>query len=404
MLRPRDLLLALRLDEGDIEADLPLSASVRAEIASGRHAADCAGRSCLRKPAASSTAQRATVTIDIDRAEFRFNWDAQHRRLSSRFRSIRAATSSPCAPNGGGARRDRNGVWLAHDCTRGDAGHRSGHPGASGRRTTRAFALNRVTARARVDTLLTRIDVEQGDFSRIDTRPAHNVGVAVTGSLDYSGAEPRLAFGVAGTRMPMLGDEADVAGIRGVRRSAPGSNDHISGGIVERVVIAGNAPLADFKTDGPPMPEEGLSIDIETSGTTLQPIGNLPAIRDADLNVHVTGATANVSLGRGTVEVAPGRKLNIAGGVFAVPDTHLKPAARQRAIPHRRNGAGRGHLVIQRRVARHRRAGARPGDQPRHRHGSGDVQCGAGARRDVRSCRRPTASPPTSPISPPTTC
>ena len=44
-----------------------------------------------------------------------------------------------------------------------------------------------------------RIDLDQGDFSRIDTRPMQNVAVAVTGSFDYGGAEPHLAFGVAGT-------------------------------------------------------------------------------------------------------------------------------------------------------------------------------------------------------------
>ena len=74
------------------------------------------------------------------------------------------------------------------------------------------------------------------------------------------------------------------------------------------------------------MPEEGFSVDIETSGTTLRPLDSLPAIHDADLTVHITGATANVSLGRGTVEVTPGRKLNIASGIFEIPDTHLKPA------------------------------------------------------------------------------
>jgi hypothetical protein len=101
---------------------------------------------------------------------------------------------------------------------------------------------------------------------------------------------------------------------------------HISGGVVERVVIAGNASLAEFKTGGPPMPADGLSIDIETSGTTLRPLATLPAIRDADLTVRITGATATVNLGRGTVEVTPGRKLNIASGVFDVANTHLKPA------------------------------------------------------------------------------
>ena len=187
------------------------------------------------------------------------------------------------------------------------------------------IAINRVAVRARIDTNRKRIELEQGDFSRIDTRPSHNIGIAVTGSLDYAGAEPHIAFGVAGTRMPVSALKrlwplfAAVA----VRNWV---EEHISGGMVERVVVAGNAPLEDFKHNGPPVPEDGLSVDIETSGTTLRPISNLPPIRDADLTVRITGRNAVVNLGRGTVEAAPGRKLNIASGVFEVPDTHPKPA------------------------------------------------------------------------------
>src|SRR5665213_2819983 len=145
-----------------------------------------------------------------------------------------------------------------------------------------------------------RIDLDQGDFGRIDTRSSHNVGLAVTGSLDYSGAEPRLAFGVAATRMPMavLKRMWPVFTAVHVREWA---ESHISGGMVERVVVAGNAPLPYFKANGPPMSDEGLSVDIETSGTTMRPIETLPAIRDADLTVHVTGGTATINLGRGTV-------------------------------------------------------------------------------------------------------
>ena len=170
-----------------------------------------------------------------------------------------------------------------------------------------------------------RIEVEQGDFGRIDTRPSQNIGMAVTGSLDYAGSEPRIAFGAAGTRMPVSALKRlwPIFAAIDVRDWV---EEHISGGMVERVLVAGNAPLEDFKHNGPPMPEDGLSIDIETSGTTLRPISYLPSIRDADLTLRVIGRNAVVSLGRGTVEAAPGRKLNIASGVFEVPDTHPKPA------------------------------------------------------------------------------
>ncbi len=318
----RDVLLALRLDDGNIAADLPLSAFMRAEIAADGTPQTIQGE-LVSEAGTITDPDDDTATIAIDRADIHFNWDARRHVLLVPFQiqsggnqiTMRAVAEAP---------NDDSGIWNL-TLTRGDAVI---DPvilaGAGPAGQQEAFALNRTNVQARIDTVHKRIDVEQGDFSRLDTRPALNVGVAFSGSLDYSGAEPRLAFGVAATRMPMsvMMRMWPVFAASQVRAWA---NEHISDGTVERVVIAGNAALPEFKTGGPPMPEEGLSIDIETSGTTLQPIGNLPAIRDADLNVHVTGATANVSLGRGTVEVAPGRKLNIASGVFMVPDTHLKP-------------------------------------------------------------------------------
>ena len=72
-------------------------------------------------------------------------------------------------------------------------------------------------------------------------------------------------------------------------------------------MVAGNAPLANFVPNGPPLPDEGLSVDIETSGTMLRSCSTRsPAIRDADLTAHITGSFANITLGRGTVEVTPG--------------------------------------------------------------------------------------------------
>ena len=72
-----------------------------------------------------------------------------------------------------------------------------------------------------------RIDLEQGDFSRVDTRPLYNIGVAVTGSLDYSGAEPHLAFGVAGTRMPVAVMKRHVADLRRCPRARMGREPHV---------------------------------------------------------------------------------------------------------------------------------------------------------------------------------
>ena len=318
----RDILLAARLNLGNFDVDLPLSASVRAEISpegipqqvQGQLVAD-AGTIVDR--------EYEKVSLNIDHADFRFNWDAQRHTLIVPFQvqsggnqfTMRATLEAP---------PEQNGVWLL-GVTRGDAviDPIIIAPGASS--DDEGIAINRLAVRARIDTNRKRFELEQGDFSRVDTRPSHNIGIAVTGSLDFAGAEPHAAFGVAGTRMPVSALKRlwPIFAAVDVRSWV---DEHISGGMVERVVVAGNAPLEDFKHNGPPTPEDGLSVDIETSGTTLRPIASLPAIRDADLTVRITGRNAVVNLGRGTVEAAPGRKLSIAGGVFEVPDTHPKPA------------------------------------------------------------------------------
>jgi Protein of unknown function len=321
----RDMMLAMRLNDS-VEADLPVSASIRADVAADGTPQTVQGQ--LMVDAGTIVDHNAKEPgageLAIDHADFRFNWDARRRSLIVPFQiqsggnqfTLRASFDAPS---------DQGTAWVM-TLTRGDSVIDPIILGApSGASDQDSIALNRAILRARIDPAKRRIDIEQGDFRRIDTRPSQNVGVAVTGSLDYSGTDPRLAFGVAATRMPLsvmkrlwpFFVSADV------RKWV---DDHISSGTVERVVIAGNAPLPNFNPDGPPMAEDGLSIDIESSATTLQPVPNLPEIRDADLNVHITGANVTVSLGRGTVEVAGGRKLNVAGGVFQIPDTHLKPS------------------------------------------------------------------------------
>lgn len=318
----RDLMLALRLNEGGLDVDLPLSASIRADVTADGTPQVAQGQLIVDAGTiVSNDGER--IEIAIDQADFRFNWDARRRTLLVPFQvhsggnqfTLRAAFEAPA---------EDGGAWLM-TVTRGDAVIDPIILGALGGADQEGFALNRANMRARIDLARKRIDLEQGDFRRIDTRPSYNVGLAVSGRLDYGGAEPHLAFGVAATRMPMWVMKRlwPVFTAADVRRWVV---EHISGGTVERVVIAGNAPLHTFKANGPPMPDEGLSVDIETSGTTLRPVSNLPPIRDADLAVHVTGGAATINLGRGTVEVEPGRKLSVTAGLFEVPDTHLKPA------------------------------------------------------------------------------
>ncbi len=318
----RDILLAMRVNENVFDADMPVSASVRAEIAPDGTPQIVQGRLFAGAGTVVDHEGHDIVRMKLNRADFRFDWDIHRHSLIVPFQvavdgnqfTLRATLQAPS---------DDSGIWK-FALTRGD---QMIDPIiiAAGQPNEESLALNRVNMHGRIDTVGRRIELDQGDVSHSDSRPTHNVGIAFSGSLDWSTAQPRLAFGIAGTRMPtavlmQLWPVMVAYDVRGWVEK------HISGGTVERVVIAGNAPLADFRTDGPPTPDDGLSIDIETSGTTLHPVTDLPAIHDADLTVRITGRTATVNVGRGTVDVAPGRRLNIANGVFEVPDTHPKPA------------------------------------------------------------------------------
>lgn len=316
----RDVMLAARLGDGSIEADLPISASVRAEVSAAGVPQMVQGQVVVEGGTIADRDDRRR-DIHLERAEFRFNWDERRKSLIMPFQvladgnqfTLRAMLEAPA---------EGSTAWLL-TLARGDTVIDPIILGAS-QPDQESLALNRASARIKIDPVRKRIDLEQGDFRRIDTRPLLNFGVAVSGSLDYASPDPQLAFGVAATRMP-------VAVMKRMWPAFTATDvrswviDHIAAGMVERVLIAGNAPLSQYEEKGPPMADESLSVAVETSGTTVRPVDSLPAIRDADLTVRVTGSTATVNLGRGTVEVAQGRKLNIAEGLFEMPDTHVKP-------------------------------------------------------------------------------
>src|SRR6478752_3579756 len=261
----RDIILALRLNPSNFDIDIPLSASVRAEVS--RDGSPLAVQGELVADAGTIVDQtNDKLNVNIDHADFRFNWDNRRNSLIVPFQVqsggnqfTMRATFEPST--------DQSGAWLLN-VNRGDSviDPIIFAPSAD----EEGLSINRLTVRARIDPTRKRIDLDQGDFSRVDTRPEHNVGVALTGRFDYSGTEPHIAFGVACTRMPVSAMKRiwPIFAAADVRAWAL---EHISGGMVERAVIAGNAPLEVFKHDGPPTPDDGLSIDIETSGTTVRP-------------------------------------------------------------------------------------------------------------------------------------
>jgi len=312
----KDLLLAMRLGDGQYEPDLPLSGRIRADIGSDGVPRMVEGRIVVEKGAIIDL-DDPLGRIPIDRAEISLDWDAARRALVMPFQVISGGNRITLlaqldAPREGGA------PWTMK-LSGGSVVLASAAP-----IDPDALVLNRIMLRLRVNPNTQRIDVDHGELGNAD------LGVAISGSLDFSGDDPRVVLGIAGTRMSVAAMKRlwPVCAAPKVRAWV---EEHVQGGVVERLDVSTNAPWSTLKSSGPPVPEDGLLIQIVGHGAEIHAVDGLPAIRDGDVNVRVSGRTAVINIGRGNVEISPGRKLSITNGVFEVPDTFPKaPPAKVR--------------------------------------------------------------------------
>jgi hypothetical protein len=301
----KDMMLAMRL-VGEYELDVPLSGRIHADIGADGVPQSIDGRIRAEKGFLIDV-DEPQVKIAIDRAEFNLDWDAQRQSLAMPFQIVSGGNRVTLLAKID-APRERPGEWAV-EVTGGTVVLASAVVA-----DPNPLILNRFLLRLRVDSEKQRIDVLQGDIGNME------VGLAVSGNLDYSTPDPRLTLGVAANRM-------SVASMKKLwlfcitPKVRNWVDEHVFSGTVERLSIATNAPMSTLRISGPPVPDDGLSIEIVSSGTEIRPVDGLPSIRDADLTLRVTGRKVAISLGRGGVEMSPGRRFTISNGVFEVPDT-----------------------------------------------------------------------------------
>jgi hypothetical protein len=294
-LSTKDVMLAMRVSADQYEIDLPLSGRIRADVGPDGVPHMLDGRVLVEKGIIVDL-EDPLVRIPIERAEISLDWDKDRRALTAPFQIVSGGNRITLlaqfdAPSDGG------GTWGLQ--ISGGSAVLAAAPA-----DPNALILNRVLLRLRIDANKQRIDLEPSELGNTD------LGVALTGSLDFSSDDPRLALGIAGTRM-------SVAALKRLwpLTVAPKVRawviDHVQAGTVERLDISTNALWSTLKSSGPPLPDDGLLIQITANGAEVRPVEGLPAIRDADVNVHVSGRTAVINVGRGNVDISPGRKLSI---------------------------------------------------------------------------------------------
>lgn len=178
--------------------------------------------------------------------------------------------------------------------------------------------FNRINVAFRFDTEKKKVLLTQADISNGE------IGVAGTGSIDYSG-EARLQLGFAGTPMSASALKRMWPTII-VPEVREWVIERIERGTLQRIDVGVNSPVHNLSRKGPPIPDDGLSVNIVASGVTVRPVDGMPAVHDADLKARVTGRTATVNIGQGIADTPAGRKITLSDFTFEVPDMAPKPS------------------------------------------------------------------------------
>lgn len=303
-----NILLAMRVKDLTYSAELPLSGELKGEL--GRDGVPTYLRGKVTAGAGHLIdSDTPDYPMPIDSAEMSVEWDAGRRVLVAPFKVVSGANRITLL----GHLEPPNGAT-----TEWQAGLSGGTILLAGTDNEPPLIFNRIAIGMKFDTDRKRVLLTQADISNGE------IGIAGTGSIDYAG-EARLQLGFAGTPMSASALKR-IWPILIVPEVREWVIERIEKGTLQRIEVGVNSPVRNLPRKGPPIPDDGLAVNIVASGVTVRPVNGMPAVRDADLKARVTGRTATVTIGQGIADTPAGRKINISDFTFEVPDMAPKPS------------------------------------------------------------------------------
>ncbi len=165
-----------------------------------------------------------------------------------------------------------------------------------------------------------RFVVDRFAFSGPDTH------IAATGSVAYRG-ETRVTYTLDAedTQIAALARLWPTHVTPPVRAWFVG---HVPAGVLKHAHAAGSfddAALTAMRYERPP-PDESVAVEGEVvDATVVDVLPGLAPFAGVSGRLHVTGRTASFDATSGALETAPGRRLTLADGRFAVADNSLRP-------------------------------------------------------------------------------
>lgn len=303
-----NILLAMRLKDLTYGADLPLTGELKGEI--GRDGVPTVFRGRLTAGAGTITdSDTPDYPLHIDQAEFNVEWDSARRVLLMPFKVVAGSNRVTLLAHFGMA-SDTSAGW--------ELGFSGGTIVLPGDGSEQPLIFNKIAVRFRIDPRNQRVSLSELNINNGE------VGFNGSGTVDYSG-EPTVNMTFVGTPMSAsaLKRMWPILIVPEVREWVL---ERVERGTLQRIDIGIRSPVRNLSRKGPPIPDDGLLVNIVANNVTMRPVDDLPLLRDGELRARVTGRTATVAINQASMETAGGRKLAINDIVFEVPDMAPKPA------------------------------------------------------------------------------
>jgi len=272
-----NILLALRLKDLTYSANLPLSGELKGEL--GRDGLPTYFRGKITAGAGTIIdSDTPDYPMAIDSAEMNLEWDSGRRVLVAPFKIISGPNRITLLghlepPN------DNIPDWQL--------GFSGGTILLAGIDNEPPLIFNRIAIGLRFDTDKRRVLLTQADISNGE------IGIAGTGSIDYS-AEPRLTLGFAGTPMSAsaLKRMWPILIVPEVREWVV---ERVERGSLQRIEVGVNSPVRNLSRRGPPIPDDGLAVNIVASGVTLHPVDELRSGKRRPIRRPAANSTSRIS-------------------------------------------------------------------------------------------------------------
>lgn len=199
----------------------------------------------------------------------------------------------------------------------------------SGRPNDPALVLNQILLKGAWDPHSLKFTLDHGEVG------GPTVALALSGAATFGGATPMLSLGIAT-------NELSVSAAKRLWPApiAPGARtwlvDHVDHGIIQRFQLAVNMPLDKVGVPNVELPDDAVRIDATVLGGVFRALGDLPPIKEAEINATITGRTARVKMTKAVIETKSNRRFAITDGLLEILN-HAPPNP-QGTIQFRFNG------------------------------------------------------------------